>query len=47
MIGIGGGLLDVESELELIHVGNVEIIPGRRAEPSARPRPTERIRRRA
>ncbi len=27
MIGIGGGLLDVESELELIHVGNVEIIP--------------------
>ena len=27
MIGIGGGLLDVESELELIHVGDVEIIP--------------------
>jgi DNA-binding transcriptional LysR family regulator len=27
MIGIGGGLLDVESELELIHVGGVEIIP--------------------
>ena len=27
MIGIGGGLLDVEPELELIHVGDVEIIP--------------------
>jgi DNA-binding transcriptional LysR family regulator len=27
MIGIGGGLLDIESELELIHVGDVEIIP--------------------
>src|SRR3984885_3600608 len=27
MIGIGGGLLDVEPELELIHVGDVEMIP--------------------
>jgi DNA-binding transcriptional LysR family regulator len=27
MIGVGGGLLDVEPDLELIHVGNVEIIP--------------------
>ena len=26
MIGIGGGLLDVEPELELIHVGGVEMI---------------------
>jgi DNA-binding transcriptional LysR family regulator len=27
MIGIGGGLLDVEPELELIHIGDVEMIP--------------------
>lgn len=27
MIGIGGGILDVEPELELIHVGDVEMIP--------------------
>lgn len=27
MIGIGGGLLDIESDLELIHVGGVEMIP--------------------
>jgi DNA-binding transcriptional LysR family regulator len=27
MIGIGGGLRDIEPELELIHVGDVEIIP--------------------
>lgn len=27
VIGVGGGLLDVEPDLELIHVGNVEIIP--------------------
>jgi DNA-binding transcriptional LysR family regulator len=27
MIGIGGGLLDVERELELVHVGDVEIFP--------------------
>jgi DNA-binding transcriptional LysR family regulator len=27
MIGVGGGLLDVEPDLELIHIGNVEMIP--------------------
>lgn len=27
MIGVGGGLLDVEPELELIHVGEVKMIP--------------------
>jgi DNA-binding transcriptional LysR family regulator len=27
MIGVGGGLLEVEPELELIHVGGVEMIP--------------------
>lgn len=27
MLGVGGGLLEGESELELIHVGDVEIIP--------------------
>ena len=27
MIGVGGGLLDVEPELEQIHVGDVEMIP--------------------
>jgi DNA-binding transcriptional LysR family regulator len=27
IIGVGGGLLDVEPDLELIHIGNVEMIP--------------------
>jgi DNA-binding transcriptional LysR family regulator len=27
MIGVGGGLLDIEPDLELIHVGEVEMIP--------------------
>jgi DNA-binding transcriptional LysR family regulator len=27
MIGVGGGLLDVEPDLELIHIGDVEMIP--------------------
>ncbi len=27
MIGVGGGLLEVEPELELVHVGDVEMIP--------------------
>src|SRR5580698_9237701 len=27
LIGIGGGLLDIERDLELIHVGGVEMIP--------------------
>ena len=40
MIGIGGGLLDVEPELELIHVGDVEMIPVAVANhPLARGRP--------
>lgn len=27
MIGVGGGLLEVEPELELVHVGDIEMIP--------------------
>ncbi len=40
MIGVGGGLLDVEPELEQIHVGEVEMIPvASPTHPLARNRP--------
>jgi DNA-binding transcriptional LysR family regulator len=40
MIGVGGGLLDVEPELELIHVGGVAMIPvAAPTHPLARNRP--------
>jgi DNA-binding transcriptional LysR family regulator len=40
MLGVGGGLLDVEPDLELIHVGDVEMIPvASPKHPLARSRP--------